>query len=62
MLNSERRLLALELAANAGDDELKVICVSPGESEHEAAHMAGLPPHMFQRMRFLFISPTDLLL
>lgn len=62
MLNSERRLLALELAANAGDDEIKVICVSPDDSDQAAACKAGFAPQAFQRMRFLFISPTDELL
>jgi hypothetical protein len=62
MLSSERRLSALEVAANAVDDELKVICLLPGETEETAASKAGYPPHVSQRMRIVFVSPTDELL
>lgn len=62
MLSSERRLSALEVAANAVDDELKIICVLPDETEEAAARRAGYPPHVSQRMRMLFVSPVDVLL
>lgn len=62
MLGTERRLSALETAANAVDDELKLICVLSGETEADAAHKVGYPPHASQRMRILFVSPVDLLL
>lgn len=62
MLSSERRLSALEVAANAVDDELKVIGLLPDETEDAAASRAGFPPHVSQRMRIVFVSPVDELL
>ncbi|MBB4226031.1 hypothetical protein [Variovorax guangxiensis] len=62
MLSSERRLSALEAAAYALDDELKIICVLPDETEEVAAGRAGYPPQVHHQLRLLFVSPVDMLL
>ena len=42
MLNTERRIAALE--ASAGDDSMKIVIVKDGETQVDALKRAGLTP------------------
>ena len=54
MLNTERRIAALE--ASASDDSLKIIIVKDGETPAEAFRRVGLEP---DALRVMCISPLD---
>ena len=54
MLNTERRIAALE--ASASDDSMKIIIVEDGETQAEALERIGLSP---DALRVVCISPLD---
>ena len=53
MLNTERRIAALE--ASASDDSMKIIIVEDGETQ-AALQRAGLMPHA---LRVVCVTPLD---
>ena len=57
MLNTERRVAALE--ASASDISLKIILVDDGETQAEGLERIGLSP---KALRVLSIAPLDALL
>ena len=54
MLNTERRIAALE--ASASDDSMKIIIVEDGETQAAALHRVGLMPHA---LRVVCVTPLD---
>lgn len=54
MLNTERRIAALE--ASVSDDTMKIIVIGDGETQAEALERTGLSPGA---LRVVFISPLD---
>lgn len=54
MLNTERRIAALE--ASARDGSMKIILVEDGETQADALKRAGLMPHA---LRVVCVTPLD---
>lgn len=54
MLNTERRIAALE--ASASDDSMKIILVEDGETQADALKRAGL---MLDALRVVCVTPLD---
>ena len=54
MLNTERRIAALE--ASASDDSMKIIMVDDGETQAKALKRAGLMPGA---LRVVCVTPLD---